>query len=465
MTIFFFLLLIVLIWIKIRDWALSSLLVTIFSFQFYLPNKYYPIEVFRPYELQPGFGPYFLSYGINLENIFLLITLILIIRNLILKKSVFPKKSITYILPAIFSAILFFLISLYSSLRFSPYSSLSVTWLLQDIQLFLVGFSVFYVFFKKRSDLKLISPVILSSIVLQSAVSIIQFVKQSWAGLPIESFIVETIYYGSPDAVHSYFRVAGTFGHPNQLALILCAMLVLILPQVIGERKPVYILGSFITVLVILLTQSRSGWLALFVVILLTTIIYRNELLKPVSKLAIRRIAVSITLVIAVTLAVAVPRIVASFNAFYQNAGFPLRIEMAKEAILAIAQNPWLGYGMGTNEPVLFRLFPMGYIYSFPAPIHMAYLQMILESGILGFLFFMFPFVYIIRCIINRFLLYGAKKIARAKNYIFITLAGISAFGSFYLFLPYEGFREFAYLGIIFGYGMICLQPFKAFPK
>jgi hypothetical protein len=62
-------------------------------------------------------------------------------------------------------------------------------------------------------------------------------------------------------------------------------------------------------------------------------------------------------------------------------------------------------------------------------------------------------------------LLYGAKKIARAKNYIFITLAGISAFGSFYLFLPYEGFREFAYLGIIFGYGMICLQPFKAFPK
>lgn len=128
---------------------------------------------------------------------------------------------------------------------------------------------------------------------------------------------------------------------------------------------------------------------------------------------------------------------------------------MLKEASVAFSVNPWIGYGVGTNEPVVFKLFPNGYIYYFPAPIHNAYAQILLESGIVGLISFILPFIFILRQLINKQLFADKRQRESNKDFFFITLAGSLSFALYYLFQPHEGFREFYYLGIILGYGMI----------
>lgn len=454
-TILFFLITALLLWIKLHDLASSFLLITIFSFQFYIPNKYYIIEVFKAYELQPGVGSYLLGYGVNLENIFIFITIILIIRNLILHKWSRQGKILSIIFPVTVSAILYFIVSLYSSLHFSPYLNLSITWLLQYMQIFFFGIAMLYVYLNQRKNFEMIPAVFLSSIFLQSIISIIQFVKQSWVGLPIESARDTSVFFGAPDAVQSFFRVAGSFGQSNQFSLILIIMLVLILPTVLRKKQIGYILGSLVGIATVLLTQSRSGWIALLAVIIITIVTFKREIQKLISLLGTRRVVITTILIGITTSFVVISRLVASLNSFSEGAGFPLRVEMFKEASVAIYQNPWVGYGIGTNQPVLLKLFPSGYNYSFPAPVHIGYIQLILESGILGMILFIFPFIYIVRCIINEYVIRKRVKDKEVVNYIYIVLSGIITFALFYVFQPYEGYREFCYLGIILGYGMI----------
>jgi O-antigen ligase len=462
-TIFTFVLIGIFIWLKISDLATAFLLVTIFSLQFYAPNKYYIVEVFRQSALIPGWGNYLLSYGVNLANIYLMITAGIIIRNFLLKKWSFPKTAFKSIIPVIASAVIFFLVSLYSSAHYSPYANLSVTWLIQYTQMFILAICIFAVFLNKPEKLKLIMPTILSGIFLQSVVSILQFVKQSSIGIPVESFKINSIYYGAPDAVHNLFRVAGTFGQPNQMSLILVAMIAIILPTAVRRRDPLYVLGVIIAVAVIILTQSRSGWIALISVLICTHIFYKNEIRKLVFFLGARRVYFFISIALLTTSVALVTRITASLNAFYEGAGAPLRVEMVKEAAQAISQRPLAGYGAGTNEPVLLNFFPRGYIYSFPAPVHIAYVQLILESGVVGFLAFLFPMFFITRCIINQYLLAAKGLLKKIKDFIFITVAGFLTFGLFYLFQPHQGYLEFPYLGIILGYGIICIQDIKIF--
>jgi O-antigen ligase len=121
---------------------------------------------------------------------------------------------------------------------------------------------------------------------------------------------------------------------------------------------------------IIILTQSRSGWVALFFTGIFGFVTFRKEIKKIIAKFGVHRLYVLLILVVFGTSIVFFPRIIASFNSFTENAGVPLRFEMQKEALTAIAKRPLTGYGIGTNEPVLLDLFPKGYVYSFPAPVH-----------------------------------------------------------------------------------------------
>lgn len=461
LTLAFLLSIVVILWLKINDLVTSFLLVAIFSLQFYVPNKYYILEVFRPFDLLIGVGSYILSYGINLENIFILITFLLTLRNLLLKKWTLPINVIKSTVPIFFSGIVFFFVSLYSSVHISPYPNLSTTWLLQFMQMFFLAFIMLSVYLNEKVHFKLLPMVILSSIALQAVISIIQFLKQAPMGLPMESFRYSSVYYGAPDAVSSLFRVAGTFGGPNQLAIILAIMLVLVIPTISNSTKSLHMIIGLLGVGAIILTQSRSGWIALAAVIAAVFIMYKKEIAKLVSVFGPRRIYISIVLIVIGTSISLVSRIVASLNSFYEGAGALLRTEMIKEAGLAFLQSPWVGFGIGTNEHILLKLFPNGYVYSFPAPVHIAYLQLLLESGILGLASFMFPFFYILRYIINQYLNLGFKKMNRIKDSVFITITGIAVFGLFYLFQPHQGYLEFPYIGLILGYGILCIIDVK----
>lgn len=454
-TVLFFFLVGIVVNLKIKDWVASYLLVTLYTLQFYVPNKYYAVQVFNPGDLILGFGSYLLSYGVNLQNVFLLLTLFLLIRNLIIKKWHLDGKVIKQLLTIFIPATIYFAVSSYSTSRFSPYPNLSTVWLLQYMSMFIIAGIICVVFENKRGLLKLIFPLILSSIYLQSFLASIQFLKQSWVGLPVESYKAGTAFYGAPDAINGFFRVVGTFGHPNQFALIMCLIVSLIIPHVFKPTNSKYIFGLVMSLPIIIFTQSRSGWVALFFIAILTISAYKNEITKLISYVGIIRFYITITLVVLGTSAILFPRLIASYNTFSDNAGATLRLEMQKEALVAFKMSPLVGYGVGTNEPTLLKLFPKGYVYTFPAPIHMFYIQMILESGLVGLFAFTFPFLYIFKYVINLYLLRKKNKMSLNKEYIYIFIAGSVAAGVYYLFQPHQGFIDFPYLGLILGFGLL----------
>jgi O-antigen ligase len=116
--------------------------------------------------------------------------------------------------------------------------------------------------------------------------------------------------------------------------------------------------------------------------------------------------------------------------------------------VQAIAANPLVGYGVGTNEYVLHRLFPNGVMTVFPAVVHLGYLQLWLEVGLLGLAVFLTPMIFLLRyCLMPR-------GHAELPQYFRIGLInGVVVALVFWLLLPHIGIIEFPFLGIPLGLG------------
>ena len=142
-----------------------------------------------------------------------------------------------------------------------------------------------------------------------------------------------------------------------------------------------------------------------------------------------------------------------SFNLFYEGAGVPIRVKMLQEAGQAFVLSPWIGYGVGTNEYVLFSLFPDGVMSVFPSAVHMGFVQILLEVGVLGLLLFLTPFIFILRSLLltKIALLVNSSRIDLRFSFV----AGVLVILLYYLFQPHVGIVEFPYLGVILGLGII----------
>lgn len=440
--------------LKYRDFLMGFLVMSIYTLQFYVPNKYYPVELFKAYELRPGFGGYSLSYGINIKNIFITITVLLMIReylNLKIKNFRFIKY---FFIPVVIPGLIYFVASAYSSTHYSSHVFLSMGWLLHYINIYIIAYLIYYLYFHKKHFLDYLKVSVFATIFLQVAISLIQFTKQSWAGLPIENAQYIGAYFGAPDAAPLFVRVLGTFAHSNQLSLILVVLLVILIPDMLKLKSVSYLIISALTATVVLLSQSRSGWMALFIVFTLAILNFKEDTKKLIIKIGLRRVIYLVGFILVVSSIVVIPRLNRSVYAFGEGGAVPLRKEMMKEAMEAIQLSPWVGYGVATNEKVLLNLFPVGYVYLFPAPVHLAYVQMLLESGLIGLIAFIIPFLYLFRSIHAR--KKGLDKISDFIELRFFFYAGSLAFAIYYFFQPHEGFREFYYLGIILGCGTIC---------
>lgn len=258
----FFLLLTFALYIKIHNLLYSFFLVSIYSLQFYTPNKYYSVSVFKPSEIAPNYQGYLLAYGLNIKNIFLTVSILLTVRKLFIEKAFVNKKFPLILLILTISGLSYFLVSLYSSYRYSPYFELSFVWLLQQTMMFFVAFIILYNYIKSRVVFNLINTVLILTLFLQSLIGVLQFFKQASIGLPIENAqFVGAVNYGATDVVTSLVRSSGTFAHPNQFGLILTILIVITLPRILTQKKVFDMLVLISSVVAILVTQSRSAWL------------------------------------------------------------------------------------------------------------------------------------------------------------------------------------------------------------
>lgn len=444
--------------LRTKNVFISLLLVSIFTLPFFNPNKYYTVLAIRGLKLLVEFrGDYLLGYGVNISNIFIFLSMVALVRERVLKRG---QTSTIFTRPLkliILSAVAFFVVGLGASLKYSPFPEASIIWLLQYMQVFVLAFAVFYFFVKHKEKFSLIFATIFASISLQSVISLWQYLRQSSVGLPIEFTRIASFFATGLDEINTLFRVSGTFHFANQLALIMLVMIILLAPCALRVKNKLYLLGCFLGLTVIVLTQSRSIWIAATIAVVAFLRVYRKDIDQLVKKLGGKKLLLFGAAIFTVLSYIVIPRILLSFNAFYEGAGIPVRVRMAEEAVEAIGLNPIIGYGVGTNEYLLHSMFPNGVMAVFPAAVHLGFLQLALEVGILGLTFFLIPQIYVLRRLFGRTL--TNNKRGAGLDYTFSFIVGLSVFFVYYLFQPHVGIVEFPYLGLILGFGIISIYP------
>lgn len=438
--------------LKLNNIFTGFFLTAIFTLPFFNPNKYYTLEVIRTQNFIRGIKiEYLLGYGINLANIMFLIAGIGALRNVVLHNTIFLLGKFRFILPVFLVVIGFYLLNLITSVYISPFPIASIVWLVQYMQLYVIALFTLYVFICDRKHFTTIYSVLIALISLQVILSLWQFMKQSSVGLPIE-YVRGTFFAMGLDENNALYRVSGTLLFSNQLAFVLALLLTIILPFGFKTKNVFILLIGVLSIITVVLTQSRSIWLALCLLSFFSYAVYIKDATWLFRLIDRKRLFVyGLILFIGLSIII-IPRIILSANAGYEGAGIPVRIKMIAEGLEALSQSPWFGYGIGTNEYVLFKLFPNGVMSTFPAAVHQAFVQILLEVGIIGVLLFVLPFIYILRLILVQILPPVHKT---ATSYSLTFLAGMCVCFIYYLFQPHVGIVEFPFIGIILGFGLI----------
>jgi O-antigen ligase len=457
---FFSLILCTFFYLKKRKILTAVLLTSIFLLPFFSPNKYYLVEVIHGSEIfDTSFRAegYLLGFGINIINLFSALSVLLFFREVVLKKIDLKLKQTLGVIT--FSAAGFILVGIGSSITHSPFLLTSLVWLAQYSQLFIFALLIFYILVSNIKEVNSFYSVILSSILLQFSLAFLQFFRQSFLGLAIEN-VTGTWFAVGLDENNAVLRPAGSLAFHNEFALVMLLYLIIILPISLRERKQEYLLGISLAFLSIILSQSRSIWIATSIVLLLTMFTYFKHVKRIAVSIGKKRLILYSSLAIISLSYIIFPRILLSFNSFYEGAGIPFRIQLMTEGVQAFIQNPWLGYGIGTNEYVLHSLFPNGVMSFYPTAVHFGLLQMALEIGVMGTVFFLFPFFYIVRKIILLKINKTKVNIIRS-DFQFIFISSSAAIFIYYLFLPHVGIIEFSYLGLIIGFGLSGIVEMK----
>jgi O-antigen ligase len=448
---FFLLYLIVAIVISVnlKNAFLGFFLTFLFTLQFVHPNKSYSVEVIRGGSiLEPVFSEgYSIGYFFHLASFFFLLSGAMFLKEVVLlRKRISRPLGITLI--ALCSTWLAFsLMGAYGISRYSPYVFLSSVWLAQYGMMYFVALGICFglaMYPKFRSVLFATLAVIVGT---QLLVSILQLLYQRSAGFHFESESVGSFATGL-DENNAVFRVMGTFMFANQLAFIIGILSGVLLPYGLEKRSLVFSSLGLLGIFIVILTQSRSALLGVAVLTLICLVQYRNNLKHLIAEYGSRRLFFYFLVAFTLSGFGIIPRILMSVNAGYDGAGLSIRVRMVNEAVQAIAANPLVGYGVGTNEYVLHRLFPNGVMTVFPAVVHLGYLQLWLEVGLLGLAVFLTPMIFLLRyCLMPR-------GHAELPQYFRIGLInGVVVALVFWLLLPHIGIIEFPFLGIPLGLG------------
>jgi O-antigen ligase len=165
-------------------------------------------------------------------------------------------------------------------------------------------------------------------------------------------------------------RAYATFPHPNVLGGFLSVTIPLILFQLPDKKKIFYITTIVLGIIALVLTFSRSAWVA--AALGGVYIIFKNK----------KRLFFSVLLVVALT-------IFFIGNTFgFQDESVVVREQLNAAALSMARASPVIGNGLGNFLVQLPGHLVSRQIY-FLQPVHNIYLLMLSETGIIGFALFL----------------------------------------------------------------------------
>lgn len=344
-----------------------------------------PPELLNPSKMPSG---YYLSSVIGPKFIFGILIFIVLARYFLADKnrSTFllkDKKNIALLCFVFFSMVS----SLIARL---PLLSLYFTY--QEI-IVPIGFYCL-TYLVRKSDKRivyLLLSVIFALGVFQGILSGFQFMNKSTLGTSIEAFHDEDVFTGR-DEDPSYYRPRGTLYHANELAFFILPISIFVLStMLLGEKiskdkRTFYLLLFVVLLLPLFLTISRSAWISFWLTAIFLFFYLEKKLGRKINDFYIQVFLKIFLIFSPILLFVVYPRIQSSFFTFEKEGSFNTRFLLLKESFVVIANHLIFGTGRGLSPYEMFLANPQGLTSHFITPVHMVYLHLLSEVGILALL-------------------------------------------------------------------------------
>ena len=314
---------------------------------------------------------------------FLLLTswVIRLVTDSTLTVRLFPRISIPFLL--------IWLLTLAGNFRAAmPWViKLSTSWLVLESWLIFLYFANNIT--TSRTVYKVVAALLLTGF-LQSVLGVLQHLTGSSLGLTFFGE-AQSILTG-PVGGEFISRVAGTIGHPNNLAgylnMIIQLNLALLFAPIPRLYKRFLLPLLVITAGCLILTFSRGGWLAMGLGGAVTG--YLCLARRSHSRIIPLVVSVTLVLLLLVTSVILITPLKKRF--FEEDYGAARsRIPMSLVALNIIRSNPWLGIGLSNyvNVAPYYDTTKEAIAYEFPRPVHNEFLLIAAELGVpalVGFL-------------------------------------------------------------------------------
>ncbi|MBP6943027.1 MAG: O-antigen ligase family protein [Candidatus Buchananbacteria bacterium] len=252
---------------------------------------------------------------------------------------------------------------------------------------------------ESKINIRWVAWVFLASGVVQSVLAMWQWGSQRigsnvWLGVSEQlPATLGTIVIQTAD--ERLLRAYGTFTHPNILGGFLVVVLLAAVWLVITERTK-FKLIALITIPIIIFglgySFSRSAWIAAIIGILVMTAlefkrnkVIRSQVLKASGIVLISSIAFALLYWPLITIRV-------QAQTPLETRSVTERLSAVDQSIQIIKRHPIMGVGIGNYTNELSRLNPNQPAYQYQ-PVHNAWLLVLAELGIVGFILFVSLFV------------------------------------------------------------------------
>lgn len=419
--------------------------------QFQLPGKYYTFELISKNRYYfPGLTDGLIEgFGLVSSDVIALATILFLLRQVI-RSTPWKTKAFQAIITWGSTAkticgcwVIYFTISFFSSSVYSFSPTFSTVVVFQYLKMPIIFVVSLLLFARGVKFQRLFLYVVSALLVFQSIIGIQQMISSSATIGTISGTAIVA------EENQLFPRFQGTFAYANQFALIQSLFLLLLLPYALTHNNWVFRFSSIAGFLSIIFSQSRISWVILFLAFVIYIPLYKQQLKKALAKIV--HIHHGLLLIaIAIPVIVISERIIASTSFVGDYGGGPLRLSMIQDGLTLLRDAPFGGFGAETSVYQLFDKIPKGYIRYFPFAIHLGFLQMILESGIIGTIFFFLPFYLSIRqCFFNTKSRFLSNPLASSAT---LGLIGILMY---YLLHPTYGRIEFIYIGLLLSISVV----------
>jgi len=246
---------------------------------------------------------------------------------------------------------------------------------------------------KNNYGLRIANYGLILAVIYSSLLAIAQFIKQSSVGGIFWWLGERTFNAGTPGIAktdffgHLLLRPYATFPHPNVLAGFVLISFILSAPFVYQKNKLLFAFYFLISTVTLFISFSQAAWLVGLVVGLWAL---RNLKIKK----WLKRLVCGGTIFLLIFYLIKVP--IFTEESFFQ------RLELAKNALQLIKQNPLIGAGLN-NFIVNLPKFQKGQIL-WLQPVHNIYLLVAAETGIIGLIIFLWFLFLTFKKLFNRYI-------------------------------------------------------------